>query len=884
MDIDLAMLADFLPEAEEQTDLLDQELVRLEAEPDEERLRTIFRVMHTLKGGAGFCGLEKLESLTHRSETLLSRMRDGELPVSSQRISLMLEVQDAVKMILSNLQSGLGEGDEDRSDLCRRLDAAVKAEAEPTAPVSELDELEAMQAEPVSELAELEAMQAELLAQMTPSDPGDEMAELMALQAELLARMAPSPPVDEMAELMAMQAELLANMAPCPSPGNPQPTPARQAPAPVPEAAGVRVRVDLLDRMVNLAGELVLARNQLLQLTSGLSIPALSSICQRVNLLTSELQEQVMQTRMQPISTLLGRFPRIVRDLANQTGKEVSLVMEGQETGLDRSLLEAIKDPLTHIVRNSIDHGLEKPEERLAQGKPRQGQVVLRAFQESGQVVLEISDDGAGVNTDRVLARAIERGLVHPGESLSHEQILELLFRPGFSTAETVTNLSGRGVGMDVVRTSIEAAGGSVEMTSVRGQGSVMRLRLPLTLAILPALLVSAGGERFALPQACLQELVRLEGDQRKRVENLHGAEIFRLRDQLLPVLRLRSVLDLETRQPDVLNIVVLQSESVRFGLIVDRVQDTEEIVVKPLPSGLKKLQLYAGATILGDGRVALILDPAALARHEGLKTAQKIEPIRQEAGARLQSMLVFTLGDAERFALPLGILTRLEALPSDQVEWLEGERVVQYRGQLMRLIDVGERLGRNPASGELLQVMVCGHLGRHQGLIVGDIVDVVRSEVLLDAGLAQSPACMGSAVIAGRATSILDLHALLNDTRPQERPLPGMKVLVVDDSPDYGPLTASYLTTAGHRAVLLKEVSQVSQRLSREPFDMVVVELACPGARDLLDQLRSQARLGLAVTSTRSAGPVPVPDGARLVQPYGRTQLLESLSTGAAA
>lgn len=873
MDIDLAMLADFLPEAEEQTDLLDQELVRLEAEPGEERLRTIFRVMHTLKGGAGFCGLEKLESLTHRSETLLSRMRDGELPVSSHRISLMLEVQDAVKTILSNLQNGLGEGDEDRSDLCQRLDAAVTAGPEPSV------------AEPVGEMAELEAMQAELLANMAPSDPGDEMAELMALQAELLAKMAPSPPVDEMAELMAMQAELLANMAPCPASGAPQASATRPAPAPqVPEAAGVRVRVDLLDRMVNLAGELVLARNQLLQMTSGLSIPSLSSICQRVNLLTSELQEQVMQTRMQPISTLLGRFPRIVRDLANQTGKEVSLIMEGQETGLDRSLLEAIKDPLTHIVRNSVDHGLEKPEERLTQGKPRQGQVVLRAFQESGQVVLEITDDGAGVNTDRVLARAIERGLVHPGEHLSHEQILELLFRPGFSTAETVTNLSGRGVGMDVVRSSIEAAGGSVEMTSERGKGSVMRLRLPLTLAILPALLVSAGGERFALPQACLQELVRLEGDQRKRVENLHGAEVFRLRDQLLPVLRLRSVLDFETRQPEVINIVVLQSESVRFGLIVDRVQDTEEIVVKPLPSGLKKLQLYAGATILGDGRVALILDPAALARHEGLKTAQKAEQARQEVGARTQSMLVFTLGDAERFALPLGILTRLEALPADQVEWIEGERVVQYRGQLMRLIDVGERLGHSPASGELLQVMVCGHLGRHQGLIVGDIVDVVRSEVLLDAGLSRNPICMGSAVIAGRATSILDLHSLLSDTRPQEPRIPGMKVLVVDDSPDYGPLTASYFTTAGHRAVLLKEVGQVSQRLAREPFDMVVVELACPGARDLLDVLRSQARLGLAVTSTRSTGPLPLPDGARLIQPYGRSQLLESLSTGAAA
>ncbi len=872
MEIDLEMLADFLPEALEQNELLDQELVRLEGEPTEERLRTIFRVMHTLKGGAGFCGLAKLEGLTHRSETLLSRMRDGELPVNSERISLMLEVQDAVKVILDHLQSAGCEGSEDRSALCSRLDRAAA------------DQVEDPRA---AERRELEEMQAMLLASMEPPEPLDEMAELEAMQAMLMANMggeAPPAPVDEMAELEALQAMLMAAMSPEPEAARPAPAPqpkAAAAAAPPPAAAPeVRVRVDLLDRMVNLAGELVLARNQLLRLTSGLSIPALGSICQRVNLLTSELQEQVMQTRMQPIATLLSRFPRIVRDLAAQTGKEVRLTMEGQETGLDRSLLEAIKDPLTHIVRNSIDHGLEKPEERLARGKERQGHVNLRAYQESGQVVVEISDDGAGVNTDRVLSRAIERGLVRPGEQLTHQEILELLFRPGFSTAETVTNLSGRGVGMDVVRSSIEGAGGSVEMTSERGRGSVMRLRLPLTLAIIPALLVTAGEERFALPQACLQELVRLEGEQRARVEKLHGAEVFRLRDQLLPLLRLRNVLGMEAPEPDTINIVVLQSESVRFGLIVDRVQDTEEIVVKPLPNGLKKLQLYAGATILGDGRVALILDPASLARSEGMKTPQKTE-LRVDGGGRAQSMLVFTLGGPDRFALPLGVLTRLEAIPAEQVEWLEGERVVQYRGGLMRLIDVGERLGRSPAAGEVLQVMVCGHGGRHQGLIVGDIVDVVRHEVQVDSSLATGQATMGSAVIGGRATSLLDLQMLLSDTRPAQRQGSGLRVLVLDDSPDYGPLTVSYLNTAGHRAVMVKDCAQVRARLAREAFDAVVVELGCAGAGELLEQLRG---VELAVTSNRVAGPVPLPGSARLIQPYGRVQLLESLTTGAAA
>jgi two-component system chemotaxis sensor kinase CheA len=545
----------------------------------------------------------------------------------------------------------------------------------------------------------------------------------------------------------------------------------------------IRVGVNLLDKLMTLVGELVLARNQLLQVATTSKSTGLQAVSQRMNLIATELQEEVMKTRMQPIGNIWGQFPRTVRDVALGCAKQVNIEMEGKETELDKTIIEAIKDPLTHLVRNSVDHGIELPEVRVKAGKNPVGRLILRAFHEGGQVNIEISDDGAGLNRERIRQKAVERGVITAEQAarITEREIFNLIFLPGFSTAEKVTNVSGRGVGMDVVKTNVEKIGGTVDLQSTLGRGTTVRVKIPLTLAIIPALVVTCGGDRYAIPQVSLLELVRLEAEQAiTAIEMVHGAPIYRLRGRLLPLVYLNRELRLaENRDPaDAVNIVVLQADDRHFGLVVDEINDTEEIVVKSLRKQLKMVKTFAGSSIMGDGKVALILDVLGLAQRASVVSESRERPVAgktagaADTAADKQTFLLFAgLGDS-RMAIPLSTLARLEEFPISQVEMSGRQWVTQYRGQILPLIRLAvvleERRHRlralqappEPDSGPL-QVLVLNHEGRSFGLVVERILDIVedRAEVR---SKATRPAVLYSVVIGERVTELLDIPAIL--------------------------------------------------------------------------------------------------------------------------
>jgi len=533
----------------------------------------------------------------------------------------------------------------------------------------------------------------------------------------------------------------------------------------------IRVDVGRLDKLMNLVGELVLARNQILQLAATRQDPAYVATAQRLNLITTELQQGVMKTRMQPIGAVWNKLPRLARDLAVACGKQVSVGFEGADTELDKGIMEAIKDPLIHLVRNAVDHGLETPEVRRARGKPAEGRLLLRAFHEGGLVNIEAADDGGGVDPERVKRKALERGLIGEAQAaqLSDNELTRLVFLPGFSTAERVSNVSGRGVGMDVVKTNVEKAGGTVELASRPGLGTTVTIKIPLTLAIIPALIVVSGGERYAIPQGGLLELVRLEEGQTGRgVERIHGCSVYRLRDKLLPLVYLDREFAAEeapgkTDEGRAINILVLQAGDREFGLVVDGVQDTEEIVVKPLGAHVKNIPLFAGATIMGDGRVVLILDVLGLARRAGViaETAdgartEKADPARMRCQGK-RTLLLLGLTDGRRAAVPLSMVARLEEAPASAAERAGRGEVMQYRGRILPLIRLGEPAVRRDA----MQLVICADGDRQAALVVDRIVDVTEAAPDV-AEASRGEGTLGSAVIGRHVTDLLDVPGII--------------------------------------------------------------------------------------------------------------------------
>jgi two-component system chemotaxis sensor kinase CheA len=617
--------------------------------------------------------------------------------------------------------------------------------------------------------------------------------------------------------------------------------------------SNIRVGVSLLDKLMDLVGELVLTRNQILQFNAEREDPALNATSQRLNLITSELQEGVMKTRMQPIGMVWNKLPRVVRDMAVALGKQIRLEMEGAETELDRTIIEAIKDPLVHLVRNSCDHGIESPEVRVRAGKKPLGRLTLRAYHEGGQVNIEIADDGAGVDVARVKQKAIEKGILRAeqAEKLSDRETLNLIFQPGFSTAQTVTNLSGRGVGMDVVQSHIEKIGGIVDLFSRPGEGTTVKIKIPLTLAIIPGLVITSGGERFVIPQVSLLELIRLEGNSaEKHIEHVQGTPVYRRRGSLLPIAYLNEVLGLkaaertEAERTEAVSIVVLQAEDRQFGLVVDGINDTQEIVVKPLGKQLKGLTVYAGATIMGDGRVALILDVLGIGQRSGViaeahEQARTTADQKTQSGIEQQRLLLFRSGSFDRLAVPLSLVARLEEFPQSAVERAGGGRVVQYRNRILPLISLRNVLEPGEPDPEQspdpVQVVVLNDGDRSIGMVVDQILDVAEEAVTVRQK-ATRKGLLGSAVVGKRVTDFVDLNDVIQAASATwfERTggVPnGRRILVAEASAFSRGLIRSGLDMAGYRVTEAANLSEAMRGLEQQSVDAVVATLDLPPA-----------------------------------------------------
>ncbi|MCS7466024.1 chemotaxis protein CheA [Stieleria sp. ICT_E10.1] len=776
------IIKEFLVESYENLDKLDDDLLALEDTPDDQqRLASIFRTVHTIKGTCGFLALPKLERITHVGENLLVPLRDGELTLTRPIADTLLEMVDAIRAMLRQVESGQGEGDDDYETLVARLEAA---RTQPTA--TQVDPSAApMVSEPSVSIADQPQSENTATTSEASGQVGADGASGMdrdnAAESPLHQQAAPEPAAPEQATPRdAASEQATSERARCDW---------KEAPGLTKNEASlvdasVRLDVELLDKLVNLVGELVLARNQIVQFSRSNDDAPLHAAAQRLNQITSELQEGVLKTRMQPIRNAWGKLPRLVRDLAASHGKQVDIRMEGEETEVDKTVLEAIKDPLTHIVRNVVDHGIELPERRIACGKPPRGVLHLNAFHEGGQMIIEISDDGGGIDTNLVRAKAIERGIIsnQRASTLSESDITPLILLPGFSTAASVTNVSGRGVGMDVVKTNIECIGGSLEIQSTLGLGTTLRIKIPLTLAIMPVLLVATEGDRYAIPQASLLELVHIDSLRaRQEIEFIHDAPLFRLREQLLPLIYLDEQLGLHPprRRGDPtsdLNIVVLDADGHQFGLVVDEIIDTQEIVIKPLGSHFREIPVYAGATIMGDGTICLILDLIGLAQSGGITggQAERKVPITQPPWhsneSPSESLLIVDLGDESRVAIPLSSVARLEKFESSDIERLGDFHVVQYRGQTIPLFSIDGSLecqlvdvsSRQLASESPLHTVVFHDGDRVAGVVVTKILDILHNQpVHADPEGGQAGAAR-HLVIQQRVTRIIDLNTFL--------------------------------------------------------------------------------------------------------------------------
>lgn len=926
------LLTEFLTETAESIDVVDVELVELEQDPSNKSvLDNIFRLVHTIKGTCGFLGLPRLESVAHSGENVLGKFRDGELEVTPDAVTLILAALDRIKEILAGLEENQEEPAGDDSDIIGRLNAMAAGEAAPAAGA------EAPAAAPaaVEEVAAAETPAADgepVMGDAIVSSVGTIPGEVTLDELEAAFQSAPGP--DEANEAEEAPAEEAAAPEEAPAPEEV----AEETPAAVadekpdekkPEAAkkesnlanqSIRVSVQVLEDLMNMVSELVLTRNQLMQLMRKSGDNEFTVPLQRLSQCTSELQEGVMKTRMQPIGNAWSKLPRIVRDLQMELGKKVDLQMLGADTELDRQVLELIKDPLTHMVRNSADHGVEMPDIRVAAGKPETGTIRLNAYHEGGHIIIEITDDGAGLPVEKLRAKALDCGIASEAElaEMSDQQIQRFIFHAGFSTAEKVTSVSGRGVGMDVVRSNIEKIGGTVDLQSTEGKGTCFKIKIPLTLAIVSALVVACGKEKFAIPQISVLELVRACQDTDHSIEYVNETPVLRLRDRLLPLVYLRDILGFapdeaeieaevevnaevkievkpepvveevavdaapegeaenseqpvaeETAEPVVEGVVEVAAEEVAednvtelnvketaedyivisqvgsftFGIVVDQVFDTEEIVVKPVAPLLRDMEIYSGNTILGDGKVIMILDPNGIANQTGTgvgdsgeeDTFGESEKVAVTQGPEKEAILIFNVGDETPHAVPLALVARLEEIEVADIETSDGKPVVQYRDQLMPLTMLNDSYklkteGRQP-------VLVFNDNGRAMGIAVEEIVDVLEAELNIELS-ASGDGKLGTAVINDKATEVIDVAYYLEkvfgnwsltsrgDASGENAP----HVLLVDDSTFFLHMMRPLLTTAGYQVTAVKNAKEaLALRDKGIVFDTIISDIEMP-------------------------------------------------------
>ena len=814
------LLREFVTETNESLDVVDVELVRFEQDPNNARiLDNIFRLVHTIKGTCGFLGLPRLEALAHAAETLMGKFRDG-APASSEAVTLILATIDRIKMILESLETDQREPEGTDNDLIADLEHMVER-------------------------------------------AGAGGVQLAAGQTRGAGRSARGDggAVDEVE--LAMRDTAVEG----------DPSHARGGEGTI-EVFGkdddngrsanqsIRVTVGTLEQLMTMVSELVLTRNQLLEIVRRHEESEFKTPLQRLSNVTAELQEGVMKTRMQPIGNAWQKLPRIVRDLSNELGKKIELEMQGADTELDRQVLDLIKDPLTHMVRNSADHGLETPEQRRAAGKPEHGLIRLSAYHEGGYIIIRVADDGRGLDTERIKAKAVMHGLVSEADvdKMSEAQIHKFIFAPGFSTATKITNVSGRGVGMDVVRNNIDQIGGTIDVKSAAGAGLSFTIKIPLTLAIVAALIVEAGGHRFAIPQLSVVELVRARSGGEHRIERIKETRVLRLRDKLLPLISLGQLFDLggEAGNFEGGFIVVTQVGSQSFGIVVNGVFHTEEIVVKPLSSKLRHISMFSGNTILGDGSVIMIIDPNGVAQAFGttvasqLAAAEASEARPAAVSEARTSLLVFRAGSMQPKAVPLSLITRLEEIDARKIELSNGRHMVQYRGQLMPLVSMSDNVRVKGEGAQPLLVFSDG--SRSMALVVDEIIDIVDDTLDIQVA-SETPGVLGSAVVRGQATEIIDVGHFLplafedwfrrREQQALQRP---RSVLLIDDSPFFLNMLTPVLQAAGYAVTAVASARDALALLGEgRSFDVAVTDIEMPDMSgfQFAEAVRADARTG---------------------------------------
>jgi two-component system, chemotaxis family, sensor kinase CheA len=789
------LLREFLTETNESLQRVDAELVRFEQEPNNgEILGNIFRLVHTIKGTCGFLGLPRLETLAHAAESLMGKFRDG-MPVTTEAVTLILSTIDRIKAILEGLEAHESEPAGDDIDLIGQLNHLTL----PHLPQA---------AKP------LPPARAELTAPPRPA-PDKPAADNRSADKNpstdknAADKSAAERPDDERGERLANQS--------------------------------IRVHVETLDHLMTTVSELVLTRNQLLEIVRRHEDSDFKVPLQRLSNVTAELQEGVMKTRMQPIGNAWQKLPRIVRDLSAELGRQIDLEMHGAETELDRQVLELVKDPLTHLVRNSADHGIESAAERAAAGKAQKGTIRLSAWHQGGHIIIEIADDGRGLDMARIRAKAVELGLASEAEmaARSDGEVDNLIFTPGFSTAAKITSISGRGVGMDVVRANIEQIGGTVDLKSMPGVGTTFTIKIPLTLAIVSALIVEAGGERFAIPQLSVLELVRASSSEH-RIERIKDTPVLRLRNKLLPLIQLKEVLRIGDGESDKGFVVVTQVGNQTFGVVVDGVFHTEEIVIKPMSSKLRHISAFSGTTILGDGTVIMIVDPNGIAQALG-----RVAPVAQadktglddaEHGGDedLTPLLVFRAGSQQPKAVLLSLVARLEEIDCRRIEVSDGHCLVQYRDQLMPLLRIDAQSGVKQDGVQ--PTLVFADRGRCMGLMVDEIVDIVEQRLDIEVA-SERPGVLGYAVVKGSATEIIDIGHFLpqayadwfrrRDARPA---LLARRIMLVDDSAFFRDMLAPLIKAAGYQVIAAASAAEALAAIkSGSRIDIVVTDIEMP-------------------------------------------------------
>ena len=793
------LINDFLVETKESIEILDNQLVTLEQDPNnKDLLGSIFRIMHTIKGTCGFLGLPKLESVAHAGENIMDKIRNNQIPASSANVSAIIEAIDKIKSIVAYLEENRKEPEEDLKPIIEKLNKAAAGEV-------------------ISPKIEAQHTESVVQEKALTIDEGIKPEEEKNV----------TKVTEEVKKSDHNEQDKANNNS---------------------GQSTIRVNVDVLENLMQIVSELVLNRNQLLQLDRSVKDNKFTNPIQRLSAITSELQDSVMKTRMQPIKNAWTKFPRLIRDLGVELGKKIELVMIGEETELDRQLIETIKDPLTHMVRNSADHGLEMPQERLAQGKNEVGTVSLSAYHQGGHIIIEIADDGRGINTERIKKKILENSLASKEEveRMTDQQAMQYIFKAGFSTAEKITSVSGRGVGMDVVKTNIEKISGTVELNSVLNKGSRFILKIPLTLAIMPILIVESNKEKFGIPQINVVEMVRTGGNSVNEIEDISGKKILRLRDELLPLITLSEVLQINAKEIDKKRsnkknssfIVVCEVNGSNFGLIVDRIYDTEEIVLKPVTAVLKKIGMYSGNTILGDGQVIMIIDPAGLIKFvtdildgrsdmsSATRSSEKY--VKNEAYA---SFLILKNSKDMAQAVPLELVARLEEIDAKNIEFSNGKRVVQYRGGLMFLTELDQGLVY-PAEGPL-EVVVFLDKEKILGLVVKEIVDI--ASLALDSNKVLEDSDYHALVIQNKTMDVVDINEYFEKVfgdlgEDADLEGKGKHVLFVDDSPFFRKFIPPSIIEAGYKVTTAENGERALEILeSGVKFDMIITDINMP-------------------------------------------------------